>query len=79
MNNNNNKYLWANLGDQRNQKQYVYLNEKNEEIIGNTVYDSDKESPYSCNSIYQASICIGQACHYVRTINPKNDYHVIKV
>ena len=28
MNNNNKKYLWANLGDQRDQKQYVYLNEK---------------------------------------------------
>jgi hypothetical protein len=64
------QYLWINMSDQTNQTKYVYLDEYNNEIIGNTVYQSSIDSPYTVESIHKVSICVGKACVYVRTIHP---------
>ena len=70
MSNDEDKYLWINMSDQTNQTKYVYLDEYNNEIIGNTVYQSAIDSPYTAESIHKASVCVGKACVYVRTIYP---------
>jgi hypothetical protein len=65
------KYLWRNNYDQNKQYIFTYLNEKNEEIMGNTVGNSPTIPPYSENSVYfKGSHCVGIAKYYISSIEP---------
>jgi len=71
------KYLWRNNYDQNKQFIYIYLNEKNEEIMGNTIGNSPKISPYSENSLYfKGSYCVGIAKYFINVIKPTNTKYV---
>lgn len=64
------KYLWMNNSDQNKQRIYMYLNEKNEIIMGNIIGKSPTISPYNENSIYyNNSQCVGVAKKFVKSIN----------
>jgi hypothetical protein len=51
---------------------YIYLNEKCKKISGNSVSKSCTESPYSGESIYKTTICVGVAKNFVKSIDGKN-------
>jgi hypothetical protein len=79
MSNSDKRYLWLNFSDQKSQNKYIYLNENDELITGNSVNDSCIDSPYPCNSVHMAAVCVGEAKKYIRTIYPKNNFENWKI
>tara|TARA_B110000495_G_C22753266_1_gene441273 strand:- start:190 stop:477 length:288 start_codon:yes stop_codon:yes gene_type:complete len=61
-------YLWLVTSKKKPSMTYIYLNEKGKKISGNSVSKSCTESPYSGESIYKTSICVGVAKNFVKSI-----------
>ena len=59
-------YIWI-----KPSKKYIYLNEEGDKIVGNSVSDSNIVSPYSSESIYTSSICVGIAKEFISSEDSK--------
>jgi len=59
------RYLWLNFSEQTGQHLYCYLDRDGNKIYGNTVTNSDAESPYSNVSIHNGVECKGEAVHFI--------------
>ena len=65
------KYLWLVTSELKPSKKFIYLNEEGDKIVGNSVSDSNIVSPYSSESIYTSSICVGIAKEFISSEDSK--------
>ena len=65
------KYLWLVTSELKPSKTFIYLNEEGNKIVGNSVYKSNTVSPYSSESIYTSSMCVGIAKDFISSKDSK--------
>jgi len=65
------KYLWLVTCELKPSKKFIYLNEEGDKVVGNSVSESNTVSPYSSESIYTSSICVGIAKEFIRSEDSK--------
>ena len=65
------KYLWLVISELKPSKKFIFLNEEGDKIVGNIVSDSKSVSPYSSESIYTSSICVGIAKEFISSEDSK--------